>query len=816
MTEFQCQEAEMGLDATTLLCQSSPPQTQGEQSWFESPAWRPDDVKDSLANKRVSFPADGDIISGSLEPRNPWGGVLAASVEGIVSAYIEACHKLNVKPINKLLQQLPEITDLSSRAACLNLKGERLDYKSCETLEEIFKRLQFKEVNVESTGLDEDGASALFDMIEYYESAVHLNISCNKHIGLRGWQAAASLIKKTGCLQVLDARNAPLAEQALPFVARALRMCTSLNILHLENANLSGRPLLLLVSALKMNMAVKELYLAENKLSSGQDALQLGNLLKFNTMLETLDLRNNNLADIGLAHVAEGLKEQQAGLVTLVLWNNQLTHVGMGYLAGVLPCTTSLETLNLGHNSVGNEGMLHLKEGLLSNRSLLRLGLAATKIACEGAVAVAEFIAESQCILRVDLRENEVKTAGLMALAHALKVNRSLTRLDLDKEPKKEVVKSFLETQKDLQTEIQECCRKNRERAKATVESQVSSARDPISPGPEPISPICHPISQNSFQIHDKTEESASRFGESGPVSVIKIETALKVLDENEPKPHVDNNSDTSTTDSDDDVEVGPGETINNRLLDTASATARENANSKSVSIGPPLSRAPPFAPPPCRRPSRFRVTISEEPRSSRRDVWGVPQGNAEEHLIPSCTVKTSGETRHVRQVEESVSVSHVAAPAGHPSQGLLLDYGPDDVFDSAPQPANSVFVGLVHVPPVRLSKEKPPIVGRTYDGSQTSLSMGKSSTESPTEKAPMQNILEITSNSLQPRLDVASFPTSLVVRNGIRTDHLPEGSQRNHHDACAAATKAPWCGGGAEALPPEQHLQATAEHTAV
>lgn len=179
------------------------------------------------------------------------------------------------------------------------------------------------------------GASALFDMIEYYESATHLNISFNKHIGTRGWQAAAHMMRKVGtptpppaspgwkelrhrrvqalcqgtqpslahpqeprldlppgvstslsfpgcktrwprcsvglgwavpqgregwgqpepapllppqtsCLQYLDARNTPLLDHSAPFVARALRIRSSLAVLHLENASLSGRPLMLL------------------------------------------------------------------------------------------------------------------------------------------------------------------------------------------------------------------------------------------------------------------------------------------------------------------------------------------------------------------------------------------------------------------------------------------------------------------------------------------------------------------------------------------------------------------------------------------
>ncbi|NXL68641.1 PPR37 phosphatase, partial [Chordeiles acutipennis] len=383
------------------------------------------------------------------------------TVDEIMSAYKQACQKLNCKQIPKLLKQIQEFKDLAPRIDCLDLKGEKLDYKACEALEEIFKRVQFKIVDLEQTSLDEDGASALFDMIEYYESATHLNISFNKHIGTRGWQAAAHMMRKTNCLQYLDARNTPLLDHSAPFVARALRISSSLVVLHLENASLSGRPLMLLATALKMNMNLRELYLADNKLNGLQDSAQLGNLLKFNCYIQILDLRNNHILDSGLAYICEGLKEQRKGLVTLVLWNNQLTHTGMAYLGMTLPHTQSLETLNLGHNPIGNEGVRNLKNGLIGNRSVLRLGLASTKLTCEGAVAVAEFIAESPRLLRLDLRENEIKTGGLMALSLALKVNHSLLRLDLDREPKKESVKSFIETQKALLAEIQNGCKRN-------------------------------------------------------------------------------------------------------------------------------------------------------------------------------------------------------------------------------------------------------------------------------------------------------------------------------------------------------------------
>lgn len=78
------------------------------------------------------------------------------------------------------------------------------------------------------------------------------------HAGTWGWEIpgdwegwgqpdpALPLPHQTSCLQYLDARNTPLLDHSAPFVARALRIRSSLAVLHLENASLSGRPLMLL------------------------------------------------------------------------------------------------------------------------------------------------------------------------------------------------------------------------------------------------------------------------------------------------------------------------------------------------------------------------------------------------------------------------------------------------------------------------------------------------------------------------------------------------------------------------------------------
>lgn len=45
------------------------------------------------------------------------------------------------------------------RSALHPVLGEKLDYKTCEALEEVFRRLRFRVVDLEQTSLDEDVSS---------------------------------------------------------------------------------------------------------------------------------------------------------------------------------------------------------------------------------------------------------------------------------------------------------------------------------------------------------------------------------------------------------------------------------------------------------------------------------------------------------------------------------------------------------------------------------------------------------------------------------------------------------------------------------
>ncbi|XP_057199340.1 protein phosphatase 1 regulatory subunit 37 [Triplophysa rosa] len=456
-------------------------------------------IMKQFEEKRVSFPPDEEMVSAFVESRDELREADSLTPTDIILAYIQSCEKHKVQPNPKALDQIKEITCVTDRARCLDLSGERLDYCSCESLEEILKSVQFDFISLRGAELEENGASSLLDMFLYYESATHLDVSSNSGMGFSGWLSLSHLLKQSGCLWRLDACNMPMVDYAAQALSKAL-LTSRLTVLHLENTRLSGKPLFTLVGALKRNGALQELYLGENNFNGYQDSMQLGDLLKYNSTLKTLDLSNNSISDSGLEEICDGLRFQKTGLRTLTLSNNQITHHGMSHLQNVLPCLKTLETLNLGKNSLENRGIHTLKESLMINRSLLQLGLASTGITCEGAVTLAEILAENLQIQRLDVRHNQMLAGGLMALSLALKINHSLIRLDLDQHLKEEKEEFLIDTQKVLLSRISDLCASNAMTAKDT-------ALRPAAPGPPDLSETTPTLPDSSPHPNSRLED---------------------------------------------------------------------------------------------------------------------------------------------------------------------------------------------------------------------------------------------------------------------------------------------------------------------
>ena len=66
-----------------------------------------------------------------------------------------------------------------------------------EALEEIFKRLSFKTIDLESSTFDDETTAAtLFDILDYYDTCEKLILANARSINLYGWQSLAKFIRK--------------------------------------------------------------------------------------------------------------------------------------------------------------------------------------------------------------------------------------------------------------------------------------------------------------------------------------------------------------------------------------------------------------------------------------------------------------------------------------------------------------------------------------------------------------------------------------------------------------------------------------------
>lgn len=106
----------------------------------------------------------------------------------------------------------------------------------------LLSQVQYKVIDLTDCGLNDASAAALFEMIEYYEAANEIDISENRNITNRGWQACINMVKRSHALQILTTRGTPLSETNAINLGKSM-LSASLNTLKLEHCGLSGRPM---------------------------------------------------------------------------------------------------------------------------------------------------------------------------------------------------------------------------------------------------------------------------------------------------------------------------------------------------------------------------------------------------------------------------------------------------------------------------------------------------------------------------------------------------------------------------------------------
>ncbi|XP_070139490.1 pneumococcal serine-rich repeat protein isoform X1 [Drosophila kikkawai] len=267
--------------------------------------------------RRVSFP-ENQLVTGYLEPADPWKQVcLVQSIAEIVDQYVDSCRKHKTEPLKSVMDHLKNLDLNQVRQPLLPLKANQLAANDCEALEEIFKRIQYKCIDLSDCSLDESCLMALFQMIEYYEAANELDISYNKEqMTKRCWELCAYMVERSQELQLLNAESNQITKLGADSLGRALGS-SNLHTLKLEHCGLRGQPLVHLLSfagrGLYQNKMLKELWVGYNDLDC-VDAQHIADMLRYNHSLELIDISNNNIRNEGVMYLVQALILQSTEL----------------------------------------------------------------------------------------------------------------------------------------------------------------------------------------------------------------------------------------------------------------------------------------------------------------------------------------------------------------------------------------------------------------------------------------------------------------------------------------------------------------------
>lgn len=227
------------------------------------------EVPSTTSTRRVHFPSDESqlrMISIAAEPfeNQP---LLALGV--ILQRYRAACQRLQIRPLNSLLDQLTTMDDtrrtFDDRLNSLNIVHEKLDTKQMDAIEEIFSRCRFHRLDLDSSIYDDTTLIQFFDVIEYYESCTHLNLSNHRSISPQGYQALTRYLRRTRFLERLDMNYVRFDDPSMFAFGRALRMASTLSELHLESCQLNGKILQKFIQNLRAAPTIRELYLCDNR-----------------------------------------------------------------------------------------------------------------------------------------------------------------------------------------------------------------------------------------------------------------------------------------------------------------------------------------------------------------------------------------------------------------------------------------------------------------------------------------------------------------------------------------------------------------------
>ena len=177
-------------------------------------------------------------------------------------------------------------------------------------------------------------------------------------------------LKENSRLQILNLNNNNMTGEVAEDLANVIKTNSHLEKLGLESNNL-GSSAIIILQALKENFKLQMLYLDNNNMT-GEVAEDLANVIKNNPDLQKLYLSNNNLGPSTIM-ILQALKENSR-LQILNLNNNNMTGEVAEDLANVIKTNSHLEKLGLESNNLGSSAIIIL-QALKENSKLQMLDL---------------------------------------------------------------------------------------------------------------------------------------------------------------------------------------------------------------------------------------------------------------------------------------------------------------------------------------------------------------------------------------------------------------------------------------------------------
>jgi hypothetical protein len=227
-------------------------------------------IKTVSHTRRVHFPTEDSKLRIISYPPEPFSNQPLVSLGVILQRYRATCQRLQLRPYAALLDQLNTMDDgrksFCDRLDCLKMVNEKIDLKHIDAIEEILSRCRFHTLDFEASHFEESALTQLFDVIEYYESCTHLNLSNNRSIGFQGYQALTKYLRKTRSLERLDVNLMRFDDNNVLSFTRSLRLSTTLYELHVESCQLNGKILQKFIQNLRLCSCLRELYLCDNRM----------------------------------------------------------------------------------------------------------------------------------------------------------------------------------------------------------------------------------------------------------------------------------------------------------------------------------------------------------------------------------------------------------------------------------------------------------------------------------------------------------------------------------------------------------------------